>query len=130
MACYGQGLGEKISMIADAGDEDGAKVSLSNPVPDPMPAHVDRLRHFEVDAIGRETDSNLIVAEDRGRGLRVAKVGQDLPLVGCDAGGGKGAGVLRLRHEGADDGNAGAVGGDGVVEGCGVEEVWRKRTRR
>ena len=43
-------------------------------------------------------------------------VGQNLPLVGGDAGGGKGAGVLRLRHEGADDGNAGAVGGDGVVE--------------
>ena len=43
-------------------------------------------------------------------------VGQNLPLVGGDAGGGKDAGVLRLRHEGADDGNAGAVGGDGVVE--------------
>jgi hypothetical protein len=49
----------------------------------------------------------------------VTHVGQDFPLVGCDAGGGKGAGVLCLRHEGADDGNAGAVGGDGVV-GWGV----------
>ena len=80
-----------------------------------MPAHVDRLRHFEVDAIGRETDSDLIVAEDRGRGLGVAHVGQNLPLVGCNAGGGEGAGVLCLRHEGADDRDAGAVGGDGVV---------------
>ena len=123
MACYGQGLGKKISMIANAGDEDGAKVSLPNPIPDPMPAHVDRLRHFEVDAIGRETDSNLIVAEDRGRGLRVAHVGQDLPLVGCDAGGGKGAGILCLRHEGADDGYAGAVSGDGVVRWGVVLEV-------
>ena len=43
-------------------------------------------------------------------------VGQNLPLVGGDSGGGKGAGVLRLRHEGADDGNAGTVGGDGVVD--------------
>ena len=43
MAGDGQGLGKKISMIADAGDEDGAKVSLSNPVPDPMSAHVNRL---------------------------------------------------------------------------------------
>jgi hypothetical protein len=51
--------------------------------------------------------------------LRVPHVGQNLPLVGGDAGGGKGAGVLHLRHEGADDGNAGAVGGDGVV-GWGV----------
>ena len=46
----------------------------------------------------------------------MAHVSQDLPLVGGDASGGKGAGLLRLRHEGADDGNAGAVGGDGVVE--------------
>jgi len=92
MAGDRQGLGEEVRVIADAGDEDGAKVSLSNPVPDPMPAHVDRLRHFEADAIGRETDSDLIVAEDWGRGLRVAHVGQNLPLVGGDAGGGKGAG--------------------------------------
>ena len=46
-------------------------------------------------------------------------VGQNLTLVSGDAGGGKGVGVLRLRHEGADDGNAGAVGGDGMV-GWGV----------
>ena len=109
MAGDGQGLGEKVSMIADARDKRSAEVSLPDPIPDPMPAHVDRLRHFEVDTIGRETDSNLIVAEDRGRGLRVAHVGQNLPLVGCDAGGGKGAGILCLRHEGADDGYAGAV---------------------
>ncbi len=111
----GQGLGKIVSMIADARDKRSAEVSLPDPIPDPMPAHVDRLRHFEVDAIGRETDSNLIVAKDRGRGLRVAHVGQDLPLVGCNADGGKGAGILCLRREGADDGYAGAVGGDGVV---------------
>ena len=108
--CDRQSFGEKISMVVDARDKRSAEVTLPDPIPDPMPAHVDRLRHFEVDAIGRETDSNLIVAEDRGRGLRVAKVGQDLPLVGGDAGGGKGAGILCLRHEGADDGYAGAVG--------------------
>ena len=68
MAGDGQGLGKEVSMIADAGDEHGAEVSLSNPVSDPMPAHVNRLWHFEVDAIGRETDSDLMVAEDRGRG--------------------------------------------------------------
>ena len=115
----GQGLGEEVGVIAPSRDEHGAEVSLSDSIPDPMPAHVDRLRHLEVDAVGRETDSNLIVAEDRGRGLRVAHVGQYLPLVGCDAGGGEGAGILCLRHEGADDRNAGAVGGDGVV-GWGV----------
>ena len=113
---YGQGFREEVGVIFQTRNKRSAEVSLPNPIPDPMPAHVDRLRHFEVDAIGRETDSNLIVAEDRGRGLRVAKVGQDLPLVGGDAGGGKGAGILCLRHEGADYGYARAVGGDGVVE--------------
>ncbi len=83
-----QGLGKEVSMIADTGDEHGAEVFLTNPVPDPMPAHVNRLRHFEVDAIGRETNSDLIVAEDWGRGLRLAHVGQYLPLVGGYAGGG------------------------------------------
>ncbi len=53
----GQGLGEKVSTISNAWDEHGAEVSLSDPIPDPMSAHVDRLRHFEVNAIGRETDS-------------------------------------------------------------------------
>ncbi len=53
----------------------------------------------------------------------MAHVGQYLPLVGCDAGGGKGAGVLCLCHKGADDGNAGAVGGDGVVEWSVVSKV-------
>ena len=71
MAGDGQGLGEEIRVIAAAGDEHSAEVTLSNPVPDPMPAHVNWLWHFEVDAIGRETDSDLIVAEDWGRGLGV-----------------------------------------------------------
>ena len=116
MAGDGQGLGEKIRVITAARDEDGSEVALANPIPDPMPAHVNRLRHFEVYAIGRETDSDLIVAEDWGRGLGVSHVGQDLPLIGCDAGGGKGAGVFRLRHEGTDDGNASAMSRDGVVD--------------
>ena len=43
MAGDGQGLGEEVGVIAPARDEDGAEESLSNPVPDPMPAHVNRL---------------------------------------------------------------------------------------
>ena len=57
----GQGLGKKVSMIADARDKRSVEVFLPDPIPDPMPAHVHRLRHFEVDAIGRETDGDLIV---------------------------------------------------------------------
>jgi hypothetical protein len=40
VSCDGQGLCEKISMIADAWDEHGAEASLSDAVPDPMPSHV------------------------------------------------------------------------------------------
>ena len=43
MACNGQGFGEEIRVIAKARDEHDAEVPLSNPVPDPMPAHVNRL---------------------------------------------------------------------------------------
>ncbi len=43
VACDGQGLGEKISMITNAWDEHGAEMSLSNAVPNPMPVHVNRL---------------------------------------------------------------------------------------
>ena len=46
----------------------------------------------------------------------MAQVGQNVALIGCYAGGGKNAGILCLRHEGADYGYARAVGGDGVVE--------------
>ena len=61
MAVDGEGLGEEIGMIAKTRDERGTEVPLPDPIPDPMPAHVHRLRHFEVDAVGRETDSDLIV---------------------------------------------------------------------
>ncbi len=43
VACYGQGFGEEIGVIADPRDEHGAEVTLFNPIPDPMPAHVNRL---------------------------------------------------------------------------------------
>ena len=94
MSCNRQGFRKEVGVIKQSRDEDDAKMSLLNPVPDPMPAHVNRLGHPEVDAVGRETDSNLIVAEDWGPGLRVAHVLQNSSLVGGDAGLGKGARVF------------------------------------
>ena len=44
VACYGQGFGEEICVIAKARDEHGAEVPLSNPVPDPMSIDFDILR--------------------------------------------------------------------------------------
>ena len=55
--------------------------------------------------------------------MRVAHVLQDSSFNCGYAGGGKGSGVFGLRNAVAYDGDAGAVGRDGVVDGCGVEEV-------
>ena len=43
VTCYGQGFGEEIRVIGEARDEHGAEVTLLDPIPDPMPAHVNRL---------------------------------------------------------------------------------------
>ena len=47
--------------------------------------------------------------------MGVAHVGENLPLVGSDAGGGKGSGVFGLGDEGTYDGYTGAVGRDWVI---------------
>ena len=43
MSCNGQGFCEEVGVIPQARDEDAAKMSLLHPIPDPMPAHVNRL---------------------------------------------------------------------------------------
>ncbi len=53
------------------------KVSLADPVPDPVQAHVSGLGHPLRDGVGSNADSHLVVAKQRGRGLGVAYVGQD-----------------------------------------------------
>ena len=55
--------------------------------------------------------------------MRVAHVGQNSSFSCGDAGGGKGSGVFGLRNAVTYDGDSGAVGRDGVVDWCGVEEV-------
>ncbi len=69
-----QRLGEKIRDVADAPDEDDTKVSLADPVPDPMQAHVGDLRHPLRHRVGSDADGHLVVAEQRGGGLGVAKI--------------------------------------------------------
>jgi hypothetical protein len=43
MACHWQGFSKEVGVIAQSRDEDAAKMSLLHPIPDPMPAHVNRL---------------------------------------------------------------------------------------
>jgi len=57
--------------------------------------------------------------------LRVPEVGEDIPLVDRYSGRREEAAVLGLRDEGADDRDAGRVGGDGVVDGVVREEGHR-----
>jgi hypothetical protein len=108
-------LGEKVGDVAKAADEHDTKMSLANPVPDPMQAHVGGLGHPLRHRVGSNADGDLVVAEQRGGGLGVAHVDQDFSFLCRDAGSGVQASVLRLRDKGAHNRDAGGVAGDGVV---------------
>ncbi len=64
--------GEEVGDVADAPDEDDAKMSMADPVPDPMQAHVSGLGHPLRHRVGSDADDHLVVAEQRGGGLGVA----------------------------------------------------------
>ena len=64
-----QRLGEKIRDVVQAADENDTKVSLADPVPDPMQAHVGGFRHPLRHRVGSDADGHLVVAEQRGGGL-------------------------------------------------------------
>ena len=62
------------------------EVSLADPVPDPVQAHVRGLGHALRDGVGGDADGHLVVTEQRGGGLGVAHVGQDFSFLCRDAG--------------------------------------------
>ncbi len=99
-----QRLGEEVGDVADAPDEDDAKMSMADPVPDPMQAHVGGLRHPLRHRVGSNADGHLVVAEQRGGGLGVAHVCQYFLFLCRDAGSGVQASVLRFRDKGTDKG--------------------------
>ncbi len=109
-------LGEEVGDIAKAADKHDTKVSLVDPVPDPMQAHVGGLEHPLRHRVGSNADGHLVVAEQRGGGLGVAYVDQDFSFLCRDAGSGVQASVLRLRDKGTDNRDAGGVAGDGVID--------------
>ncbi len=51
------------TLLCPGTKQDDAEVSLPHTVPQPMEAHVKRLRHLEIDGVGCETDGDFIVAE-------------------------------------------------------------------
>jgi hypothetical protein len=109
-------LGAEVGDVEKAADEHDTKVSLADPVPDPMQAHVGGLGHPLRHRVGSNADSHLVVAEQRGGGVGVAYVGQDFAFLCRDVGSGVQVSVLRLRDKGTDNRDGGGVAGDGVVD--------------
>ncbi len=109
-------LGEEVGDVAQAADEHDSKVSLADPVPDPLQAHVGGLGHPLRHRVGSNANSHLVVAEQWDGGLGMDHVGQDFAFLCRDAGSDVQASVLRLRDKGTDNRDAGGVAGDGVVD--------------
>jgi hypothetical protein len=116
MARYRQSLGKEIGQILKARDEDDAKLTLLNPIPQPMKPHIQGLGHFGGDGVVGEANRNLIVAKNGCCWLRMTHVGQDLPLIDSNARSCKHAGVFRLGYKRTNYGDAGRMVRDGVVK--------------
>jgi hypothetical protein len=112
----GQSFREEICDVLKTRYKDDAELVLLHAIPQPMKSHIKRFGHLQIDAVIGEAYGNLVVAEDRCRRLGVSHILENLPLVGGDAGGSKGSGVLSLSNEGAYYGDTGAVGRDGVIQ--------------
>ncbi len=109
-------FGEEIGDVVLTANEEDTKLSLADPVSDPMQSHVRCLRHLLGDRVGSNADSHLVVTKQRGGGLGVAHVGQDFAFFCRDAGHGVQASVLRLRDKGTYNRDAVGVARDGVVD--------------
>ncbi len=71
MTGNGQRLCKEVRHAVKAADEEDTEVSLADPVPDPVQAHVRGLGHTLGDGVGRDADGHLIVAKQRGGRLGV-----------------------------------------------------------
>ncbi len=109
-------FGGEIGDIVETADVEDMKVSLADPVSDPMQSHVRCLRHPLGDCVGSNADSHLDVTKQRGGGLGVAHVGQEFAFLCHNACSGVQVSVLRLRDKGTDNRDAGGMSGDGVVD--------------
>ena len=88
MTGNGKRLREEVRHVVQAANEEDTEVSLADPVPDPVQAHVRGLGQSLGDGVGRDADGHLVVAKQRGGRLGVAHVGQDFAFLCRDAGSG------------------------------------------
>jgi len=112
-----EGLGEKISEeIGGAGDPGDDELLLGDPAAEPVEAHIDGLGFLWLNGVGGEAGGALVIAIDRGGGLRVAEGSEDSALVTSDLSIGKNARVLGLRYRGTDHGDPGTVAKYGTID--------------
>ncbi len=83
-----QRLCKEVRHVVKATDEEDTEVSLVDPVPDPVQAHVHGHGHTLGDGVGRDAVGHLVVAKQRGGSLGVAHVGQEFAFLCRDAGSG------------------------------------------
>ena len=74
MASDGQSFRKEICDVATTLNKDDTKLMLANAVPKPVKAHVQRLRHLDVDAVVGQAYGDLVVAEDWCGRLGVAHI--------------------------------------------------------
>ena len=70
-----QSFGEEIRHVMKAAYEKDTEVSLADPVPDPVQAHVRGLGHALRDGVGRDADGHLVVTKEGGGWLGGFKCG-------------------------------------------------------
>ena len=116
----GQGFREEISEVDRAFDKGYDKLLLSDPITNPVEAHVNALRLFRFDGGLGETDRTLVITKYCGRRLRVAQARQAGAFINAQLGVAESACVFRLRHRCTHHRNTGAVAVDRSIYKKGV----------
>jgi hypothetical protein len=101
------------------------ELSLMDAILKPMKSHVYALRQQGEDGAMCETDGKLVVAQDRGWWLGVAKVAEDATLFGGNFGCGKEAAVFGLLYRGTNDGDPVGAARDGWLMKVGMSKRLR-----
>ena len=98
MLVDGEGLSKEIRQVGLTGDKSDVELELADPVPDPIETHIDGFGLFGPNGTVGKSNGTFVVTKNRGGGLRVAEVGQNLPLVYAKLRIGIDGGIFRLGH--------------------------------
>ena len=115
MAMNRQAFSEKVGNVIEARDVMDRELVLTDPILDPIEAHVDRFRMFWGNCTVGYSNRTFIITCNRGGGLGVPDIIEDGALGAQEFGTGKNAGVLGLSGRGTNDGNGSGVHRDGGI---------------